>query len=158
MTTTTATETNYAGLTITHIIERDGFGGEETEADVDAYCQAVANAISLIYPGADVLCGAGLSRRTEIGGDLSDTLDHVEIDGIRTACREAAAAVWEAGDFWTEVEPEITDDQIRALSAEAAAAGDDEQVRLCKLALGGDADARAECERAIGDARAQVDA
>ena len=97
-------ETNYAGLTIAHIVERDGFGGEETQADVDAYCQAVADAISLVYPGADVSCEAGLSRRTEIGGDISDKLDDVEIDGIRTACREAAAAVWEDGEFWTEAD------------------------------------------------------
>ena len=105
----TITETNYAGLTITHVIERDGFGGEETDADVDAYCQAVADAISLVYPGADVSCEAGLSRRTEIGGDISDKLDDVEIDGIRTACREAAAAVWEDGEFWTEAGGEETE-------------------------------------------------
>lgn len=91
----------HAGLTIKHIVERDGFGGEETEADVANYCDAVAEAIARVYPGADVSCEAGLSRRTEISGDRSDALDHVEIDGIRTACREAASLVWEDGDFWT---------------------------------------------------------
>jgi hypothetical protein len=72
---------------------------------------------------------------------------------------------------------EITDSDIRALRAEAERAGDLEQAALCALALGGreglqwgepgtewrllydrgtsQAEARAECERVIREARAQ---
>lgn len=59
----------------------------------------------------------------------------------------------------------ITDDQIRALQAEAAEAGDLEQVDLCRLALGITPTiawnltpyaARIRCADAINDARAQA--
>lgn len=39
----------------------------------------------------------------------------------------------------------ITDRQVEALAAEAAADGDDEQVELCRRALAGDAEAREAC-------------
>jgi hypothetical protein len=91
---------SFKGLEIKHVVERDGFGGEETQEDVDAYCQEVADAISATYPGAEVSCEAGLSRHTEITGVRAHTLDDVEVDGIRRTCREAAAAVWEQGSFW----------------------------------------------------------
>lgn len=55
----------------------------------------------------------------------------------------------------TTTTTQLTDDQIASLSIEAGTAGDEEQVRLCALALDGDADARAKCERAIRDAQAQ---
>lgn len=45
--------------------------------------------------------------------------------------------------------------QISCLLAEAARAGDLEQVAICEKALDGDADAMAECRRVIQDARAQ---
>ena len=50
----------------------------------------------------------------------------------------------------------ITDEQITALSAEAAQAGDLEMVNICNCALLlGDGNARAECARVIADAAAQ---
>lgn len=59
----------------------------------------------------------------------------------------------------------VTDDQILELRAEAAQAGDDDQVRLCEIALedprhepltdGQIEAARAECARVIADAQAQ---
>ncbi len=51
----------------------------------------------------------------------------------------------------------ITDEQIINLRAEARAAGDDAQARLCTKALHGDDEARAACERAICDAAAMAD-
>lgn len=50
---------------------------------------------------------------------------------------------------------EITNSQIRKLSNEAAEAGDLEQVAICERALSGDAEARAECAKVIGNAQAQ---
>lgn len=46
----------------------------------------------------------------------------------------------------------VTDRQIEALLVEAGIAGDSKQARLCKKALNGDAESRAQCERVIGDA------
>jgi hypothetical protein len=46
----------------------------------------------------------------------------------------------------------ITDAQIQTLRAEAAQAGDREQVSICNYALDGDEDCRAECASVIGDA------
>ena len=51
----------------------------------------------------------------------------------------------------------ITDEQIINLRAEARAAGDEAQARLCTEALRGDDEARAACERAICDAAAMAD-
>lgn len=51
----------------------------------------------------------------------------------------------------------ITDEQIEALSTEAASAGDLEQVAICERALAGDDAARAECALVIGDAAAQAE-
>lgn len=48
----------------------------------------------------------------------------------------------------------VTDSNISDLQTEAGEAGDRAQVRLCKLALAGDAAARRECEAAILEARA----
>ena len=48
---------------------------------------------------------------------------------------------------------EVTDEHVAALRAEAGAAGDFEQVRICEAALTGDKDARAECERIIRGVR-----
>lgn len=48
----------------------------------------------------------------------------------------------------------VTNSQIRALRAEAAAAGDVEQVQICDRALKQDQDARAECARVIAEAEA----
>ena len=53
-------------------------------------------------------------------------------------------------------ETEITRSDIRQLMAEAGEAGDEKQVELCELALDGDAEARAKCERAIRAARAMA--
>jgi hypothetical protein len=50
----------------------------------------------------------------------------------------------------------ITDEQIEALSTEAGAAGDLEQVAICRHALAGDERAKAECVRAIRDAEARA--
>lgn len=44
---------------------------------------------------------------------------------------------------------EITDTQIETLLTEASAAGDSEQVAICRRALDGDTEARAECARVI---------
>jgi hypothetical protein len=49
----------------------------------------------------------------------------------------------------------VTNDQISTLETEAGEAGDLEQVRLCRLAIKGDKQARKLCERAIRNARAQ---
>jgi hypothetical protein len=59
---------------------------------------------------------------------------------------------------WTELNPAavVTNDDIAALSTEAAAAGDEAQVALCTAALIGDTDARRECARVIADAAAQA--
>jgi hypothetical protein len=51
----------------------------------------------------------------------------------------------------------ITDDMIRALSAEAAEHGDDAQVEICRMAIYGDNLARLACVHAINDARAMAD-
>jgi hypothetical protein len=90
--------TTYAGITIAHHIERDGFGGDETEADVAAYCQAVADRILAACPGAEVSVEPALSRHTDIDG----TGDIVFADEIKAVCRECADAVWADGEFWTE--------------------------------------------------------
>ena len=89
-----------AGLSITYVVARDGFGGDETEDDVLAYCQAVADLISEAYPDAtEVRCRTGLSSALDLdGAGPTDCAAYYE---IRTACREAADEVWEAGDFWT---------------------------------------------------------
>ena len=50
---------------------------------------------------------------------------------------------------------EITREQISKLSDEAGEHGDMEQVEICRRALDGDADAVAECQRAIDRALAQ---
>lgn len=52
---------------------------------------------------------------------------------------------------------EITDNQIRQLRNEAAAAGDIEMVADCEAALDGDAEARESCQRAIDAAAAMND-
>lgn len=49
----------------------------------------------------------------------------------------------------------LTDDQIAALSTEAAAAGDLAMVAVCARALAGDDTARTEVVRIIRDAEAQ---
>lgn len=101
MTSTQDSTRTFAGLTITHIVARDGFGGEETAADVDAYCQAVADRLGAQYPGADVTVETGLGVRTRVTGALATA----ELDEeVRTAAREIAHDVWEAGDFWTDRE------------------------------------------------------
>lgn len=51
----------------------------------------------------------------------------------------------------------ISNDDIRALRAEAHDAGDLAMAAICKMALDGDAAARAECQRVIDDAKAQDD-
>lgn len=51
----------------------------------------------------------------------------------------------------------ISDYQLERLRAEAGEYGDEELVKLCDLALAGDADAREDCEMAIREARAQVE-
>lgn len=51
----------------------------------------------------------------------------------------------------------MTNDDIRILRAEAATAGDLEQVAICDAALSGDVGAHAECARVIDDAHAQDD-
>jgi hypothetical protein len=89
---------SYEGITITHHVDRDGFGGEETQEDVDAYCQAVADRILACCPGAAVTVDTALSRHTDIDG----TDDIIFADEIKTICRECAGAVWEGGEFWTE--------------------------------------------------------
>jgi hypothetical protein len=50
----------------------------------------------------------------------------------------------------------ITDDQIANLETESGAAGDLEQVQLCRAALRGDKRARNVCTAVIRDARAQL--
>lgn len=52
-----------------------------------------------------------------------------------------------------EVYSTIDDSDIEALRQEAGQAGDAEQVTLCDMALAGDDEARAECERVIRQAR-----
>lgn len=49
----------------------------------------------------------------------------------------------------------LTDDQITALSTEAARAGDWAMVTICRRALAGHVAARVECARVIADAQAQ---
>jgi hypothetical protein len=49
------------------------------------------------------------------------------------------------------------DSDIATLRNEAATAGDEEMVILCKRALAGDTEARSEVERVIADAAAQDD-
>jgi len=51
----------------------------------------------------------------------------------------------------------MTQDQIRKLRDEAAEAGDDAQVQLCELALGGDELAWKACAMALADARAMAE-
>ncbi len=58
--------------------------------------------------------------------------------------------VWTMGDGAT-----VTEDQIDALSTEAAEAGDLDMVELCKLAGGGDAVSLHKVARALSNARAQ---
>lgn len=50
---------------------------------------------------------------------------------------------------------DISDDQLRALRAEAAAAGDRRQVEICDDALAGDLQSKARCQRVIAEAQAQ---
>jgi hypothetical protein len=61
---------------------------------------------------------------------------------------ETIAAAHEIGAVELH-ETDISGADIAALRQEAGQAGDFEQVALCDLALSGDADARAECERVI---------
>ncbi|MCA9630058.1 MAG: hypothetical protein KC766_20445 [Myxococcales bacterium] len=56
---------------------------------------------------------------------------------------------------WASRESEITDEQIEALRAEAAAAGDSAMVTICDSALAYHESSRIECARVIADAAAQ---
>ena len=49
----------------------------------------------------------------------------------------------------------ITNEQIETLRREAASAGDEQQVRLCDLALDGDAHGLRMCVSAISETEAQ---
>ena len=49
----------------------------------------------------------------------------------------------------TTTEWKISDEELRALESEAAAAGDLKQVELCRLALRGNSMARIQCARVI---------
>lgn len=73
----------------------------------------------------------------------------VTVEEARAIAREDPSLLW--------VMPIVTDEQIRALRTEAAAAGDAVQVDLCTAALDGDDAARAACGRAIDAARAMAD-
>ena len=53
---------------------------------------------------------------------------------------------------------QITTKQIKALLAEAIAAGDQKQVRICERALDGRIRAIAECTRIIQEAKANANA
>lgn len=71
------------------------------------------------------------------------------LDGYRTGMREATD---------DRALDEITDAQIAALESEAGAAGDMEQVALCRAALDGVRAAREECERTIRAAQTRASA
>jgi hypothetical protein len=67
---------------------------------------------------------------------------------VRLVDQVASGYVGDDGPWW------ISNDDIAVLGQEAAAAGDTEQVELCRAALeDGDEDARALCVSAIADAR-----
>lgn len=51
----------------------------------------------------------------------------------------------------------VSDEQIERLKTEAGEAGDTDQVAVCRRALAGNLDARAECARVVADAAAMAD-
>ena len=65
--------------------------------------------------------------------------------------RDTGAAL-QSGGTWRQID----DERIGALRTASAVAGDREQVALCDRALAGDDAARAECERVIRDAAAEL--
>lgn len=67
---------------------------------------------------------------------------------VRLVDQIASGYIVSDGPWW------ISNDNIRALEVESGAAGDTEQVKLCRAALDeGDEDARALCVSVIADAR-----
>jgi len=95
-------------------------------------------------------------------GELCDYLDDddesISRDAYSHWCAgttsEEMPAGWEPGEGTVS---HITNEDIRTLSDEAAAAGDTEQVELCERALAGDDEAREACARAIESAQAMAD-
>lgn len=69
---------------------------------------------------------------------------------VELADQIACGYVVTDGPWW------ISNDDIRALEAESGAAGDTEQVKLCRAALDGDEDARTACIDVISDTRIDV--
>jgi hypothetical protein len=84
------------------------------------------------------------------------SVDHA--DGNTTWTLEDGTIIVASGSTVTVARPiDMSDDDIRALRTEAAAAGDYEQADLCDRALSGDNEARTECARVIREAAAQDD-
>jgi hypothetical protein len=82
-------------------------------------------------------------------------------DLVNDGTSAGLSGAWEDGDgrcVWVDGGPEaeVSDRDIAELEQEAANAGDNEQVKLCAAALGGDEDARAECVRVILDNRVNM--
>lgn len=106
---------------------------------------AAANSSSTDTLAADV---AFAHWRATVG--TPDAIKPNSNDGyaVRPADQIAFGYVMADGPWW------ISNDNIRALEAESGAAGDTEQVKLCRAALEeGDEDARALCVSVIADAR-----
>lgn len=81
------------------------------------------------------------------------------VDAFRDADGALVLVADSHGPWAVRVErAEIDADDIRALRAEAAQAGDSGMVALCDRAIAGDTAARRDCCDAIEDARAALDA
>lgn len=111
--------------------------------------------------------GAGGEWMTVAGFDVAEvTFDNHRdaLDALDAIAVDRADGEVSADDIrdsltiraWIEAD-DVTDEQINALRYEADVAGDIAMATIANRALGGHADARAECARVIREAAAQDD-
>ena len=88
------------------------WGCQGSDADREAYEQAVASSITEAYPGAEVIVQclqiarprACVTTRDASGRILSDVATSAREAEIEECVIEISRQVWDAGEFWTEVQ------------------------------------------------------
>lgn len=125
-----------------------------TKEEADAWCAQQRTA----DPAGAAIGGYVAARMCEAGARLDGDADE-DCPRAATCERTVGGLVWPlCAECAAEIDAEaaeITDEQIRALRAEAGAAGDAAQVAICNRALDGSDAARMTCARVIRDAEAQ---